>query len=105
MLRVRKLLKGAVAGILLVQFALMLVMSVSGGLHHDLHVDADHADHHCEVTLFNSGALDGVPPPLSAPLPAPALALPEVLPPAGLAAVTATHLLGGVLAQSPPRAP
>ncbi|MGC4017009.1 MAG: hypothetical protein QM755_21215 [Luteolibacter sp.] len=104
-LRRLRLLKVALVGILLFQFALMLVMSASARLHRELHCDADHPGHQCEVTLFTSGAVDDVPPPTGTPVLMAAPELPEVLPPALRVAVTPGHLLGGMLAQSPPRGP
>lgn len=104
-LRRFRLLKGAIVGILLFQFALMLVMSASARLHHDLHCDAGHPDHQCEVTLFMSGTLDDVPPPVLIPAPVIAADLPDVLPPVVRVAVIPGHLIGGLLAQSPPRGP
>jgi hypothetical protein len=83
----------------------MLAMAAWEPLHHDLHCDAGHADHQCEVTLWRNGATDDAPPPLSIPQPAPAIELPDVLPPHAPHALTATHFLGGVLAQGPPRGP
>jgi len=104
-LRKLRLLKGAIVGILLFQFALMLVMSASAGLHQHLHCDAGHPDHQCEVTLFNSGGFDDVPPPAVVPVPIVTPELPEVLPPVCRVAVIPGHLIGGILAQAPPRAP
>ncbi|MFD0894596.1 hypothetical protein KBB96_05750 [Luteolibacter ambystomatis] len=104
-LRKFRLLKAAIVGILLFQFALMVMMSGSARLHHDLHCDAGHPDHQCEVTLFTSGTLDDVPPPAVIPAPVMAAHLPEVLPPVCRVAVIPGHLIGGILAQAPPRAP
>ena len=74
-------------------------------LHHDLHCDAGHPDHQCEVTLWRNGAANDTPPPLAVPRPAPVLTPPDVPRHHAPPALTATHLLGGVLAQSPLRGP
>ncbi|HEY8990668.1 MAG TPA: hypothetical protein VIM46_01715 [Luteolibacter sp.] len=104
-LRKSRLLLGALAGALLFPFALMLVMSAWAPLHHDLHCDAGHPDHQCEVTLWQSGAVDTAAPAMAAPQPAPEVALPDIPPPCRFPNLTATHFLGGVLAQGPPRGP
>lgn len=104
-LRKSRLLLGALAGALLFPFALMLVMSAWAPLHHDLHCDAGHPDHQCEVTLWQSGAVDTAAPAMAAPQPAPEVVLPDIPPPCRFPNLTATHFLGGVLAQGPPRGP
>jgi hypothetical protein len=103
--RKSRLLLGALSGILLFQFALMLAMAAWEPLHHDLHCDAGHPDHQCEVTLWRNGAANDTPPPLAVPRPAPVLTPPDVPRHHAPPALTATHLLGGVLAQSPLRGP
>jgi hypothetical protein len=103
-LRRSRFLLGALAGALLFQFALMLAMAAWSPLHKELHCDADQHDHQCEVTLWNSGSVDAPSPPV-VPQPAVAIELPEATPMRTLAVFTATHLLGGVMAQGPPRGP
>lgn len=103
-LRKIRCLRGALVVLLLFQILLVQAMAVSGDLHHDLHCDADHGDHQCEVTLFQSGAVDsGTPEPLV--LEAPAATLPEFRPVMADAPTLAMHLRGGVLANAPSRAP
>lgn len=104
-LRRSRFLLGALASALLFQFALMLAMAAWSPLHRELHCDADQQDHQCEVTLWSTGSVDNVPPPVVVPQQAVAIELPEVSPMRGLVAFTATHLLGGVMAQGPPRGP
>lgn len=104
-LRRSRFLLGALAGALLFQFALMLAMAAWSPLHKELHCDADQHDHQCEVTLWSSGSVDAAPPPLAIPGQTVAIELPEVPPIRALVAFTATHLLGGVMAQGPPRGP
>lgn len=104
-LRRSRFLMGALASALLFQFALMLAMAAWSPLHQELHCDADQHDHQCEVTLWSTGSVDAAPTPVIVPQQAAAIELPEVLPIRTLAAFTATHLLGGVMAQGPPRGP
>jgi hypothetical protein len=89
----------------LFQFALMLAMAAWSPFHEELHCDADQHDHRCEVTLWNSGSVDKAPPPVIVPRSVAAIDLPEVSPARTTAAFIATHLLGGVMAQGPPRGP
>lgn len=100
-----RLLKGAVIGFLLFQFGLMVAMASSASLHETLHCDAEHAEHHCEVTLFQSGALgDGLgSPDTSADFIH--WENPDVTVACREADITASHLIGGALAQGPARAP
>jgi hypothetical protein len=100
-----RLLKEAVIGLLLFQFGLMIAMASSSEVHETLHCHSEHAEHHCEVTLFQNGALgDGMDP--SPDLGAPVRwEAPEAFASCQEAEVTATHLIGGALAQGPARAP
>jgi len=50
-----KPLKGAV---LLGLFLLLLAMAHSWALHACVHPEADHADHHCAVTMLQQGQVD-----------------------------------------------
>jgi hypothetical protein len=104
-LRRSRFLMSALAGALLFQFALMLAMAAWSPFHQELHCDADHQDHQCEVTLWSSGSVNAAPPPVTAPGQTVAIELPKVPSMRTLAAFTATHLLGGVMAQGPPRGP
>ncbi|HEY8960676.1 MAG TPA: hypothetical protein VIM57_00620 [Luteolibacter sp.] len=104
-LRRSRFLLGALASALLFQFTLMLAMAAWSPLHRELHCDADQQDHQCEVTLWSNGSVDAVPPPVIVPQQAAVIELPEVPPTRTFAAFTATHLLGGVMAQGPPRGP
>jgi len=104
-LRQSRFLLGALAGALLFQFALMLAMAAWSPLHEELHCDADQHDHRCEVTLWNSGSVDKATTPVIVPRSLAVLYLPEMPPIRTCVAFTATHLLGGVMAQGPPRGP
>jgi hypothetical protein len=104
-LRTFKLLRGCVVGILLFHFSLMLAMAASESLHCRLHHHTDHEPPLCEVALYQSGAMDECPTPLLNFAEIPSEELPEAQAPGKQPLVTATHLQGGVLAQSPPRAP
>jgi hypothetical protein len=104
-LRQSRFLMGALASALLFQFALILAMAAWSPLHEELHCDADQHDHQCEVTLWRSGAVDAVPLPLAVPQEMAPIELPDVRPIRTFAAFTATHLLGGVMAQASPRGP
>jgi hypothetical protein len=104
-LRKCRLLMGSLAGALLVQFALMLAMSSWAPLHHHLHCDDGQPDHHCEVTLWQSGSVETTAPVVATPRPAAEIVLPSVLPLRAIPVFTATQFLGGVLAQGPPRGP
>lgn len=75
----------------------------SSQLHHQCHDEANLPDHHCVVTDWQSGIDHGAPR-------QPAIEVPVVEVPAFVGVCTsveviATQLRGGVLAQSPPRAP
>jgi hypothetical protein len=100
-----RLLKGAVIGLLLFQLGLMVAMASSAPLHETLHCDAEHSEHHCEVTLFQNGTLgDG----LGSPDASAAFIRwenPDVTVTSREADAIASHLVGGVLAQGPARAP
>ena len=104
-LRRSRFLLGALASALLFQFALVLAMAAWSPLHRELHGDADQHGHQCEVTLWSSGAVDAVPPPVIVPRQAVVIELPEIRPIRTLIAFPAAHLLGGVMAQGPPRGP
>lgn len=98
-------LHGLLAVLLLFQVGLTLAMASWSKLHHDLHCDSDHPDHQCEVTLFQSGALDTCPPVVELPDRAPEAALPEATRTVVSATIVASHFRGGMLAQGPPRGP
>jgi len=104
-LRTSSLLRGLVAGVVLFQFVLMLAMASSERLHHKLHHHAGEEDHQCEVTLIHHGGVEEPLPPLTSMPADVACALPDVLVPPPRVTISAAHLRGGVLAQSPPRGP
>lgn len=45
-------------GVLLGLFLLLLAMAHSWALHECVHPEADHADHHCAVTMLQHGQVD-----------------------------------------------
>lgn len=80
-------------------------MAFSGPLHECCHHDADDPGHQCAVTMILSGSCDLVVPdlpPVEIISEEPTF-VPDLRP--AEKGVVATHLLGGILAQSPPRGP
>ncbi|MES2997323.1 MAG: hypothetical protein V4733_10995 [Verrucomicrobiota bacterium] len=105
--RRHSVLRTLLALLLILQVALAVLMAAWNPLHEKLHDCCEHDEpHHCEVALFAQGSVPLIGPPVAAPAP-----LAAILPAehrkqqAANSLVTAGHLIGGVLAQSPPRGP
>jgi uncharacterized protein YbaR (Trm112 family) len=50
--------KTVLAMLLLLQMPFLLALVACPSLHHALHHDSDHSEHHCAVTLFAQGQMD-----------------------------------------------
>ncbi len=92
------------AVVVMIQLGLVQVMAASGAFHKDCHDHADDPAHECAVTLMLHGGYQNTLPDI-----VPVVVVPE-LPAVPLAApkpcdITPAHLVGGVLAQAPPRGP
>jgi len=90
--------------VVIIQLLVVQAMATWGAFHQHVHHDCGEPDHHCAVTLLLSGgyqneAPDVVPVEVQTERPdVPVLSpvAPDSMP---------SHLLGGVLAHAPPRAP
>lgn len=90
--------------VVIFQLLVVLAMASSGALHKCLHDHADEPGHECAVTLMLSGGYDTVVPdivPVDVESPPP----PELVKVPMVHVAVPSHLLGGVLAHAPPRAP
>lgn len=90
--------------VVMVQLLVVMAMASSGGLHQRLHDHAGEAGHECAVTLMLQGGYDTVVPDI---VPVDVDSPPPLEPVVVLADIVAvpSHLVGGVLAQAPPRGP
>jgi hypothetical protein len=54
-LKRKPVVKSSISLLCIATLLLLSVLAASPALHHHIHHDADHADHHCAVTMLASG--------------------------------------------------